>query len=198
MSHDGFLTQSRPSTPNNLVNTLTFLVNQILGQANIATLVKVVGVHVEGFAAPVGLVDIQLLVQQVDGAGTPIPSATIFDVPYLRLSAGGNAIIMDPTIGDLGFCIFADRDVSLVQASGKPNPPGSKRRFNLADALYIGGWNYGVTPTQFLEFGAGISAETPLFNVSGSVVPGNGASGSLVDATGKIATVQDGIITNIY
>jgi len=162
-NQDGFLPQSRPNTGNDPYNILNFAISQMLSGINVATLVKVVAVNVAGLL--VGTVDVQILVQQVDGAGTPIPSDTIYEVPFFRLQGGANAVIINPTVGDVGFAVFADRDISAVQASGAPNPPGSRRRFDLADALYIGGWCSNITPTQYIQFATGsILLETPAVN----------------------------------
>lgn len=150
MSGDGFLPQSRPSSGNNEINALTFFVKQLLGQLNIATLVQVKAVHVTSRISPVGYVDVQPLVDQVDGAGRPVTHTIINNVPFLRLQGGACAVIVDPHVGDIGFCVFADRDISAVKAAKASKPPGSRRRFNLADGLYVGGWNSLTTPTSYV------------------------------------------------
>jgi hypothetical protein len=175
---DGYLPQSRPNTANSLANTIMFMIKQLTSQMNVATLVEVVAVDVPGRISPVGTVDVRILVQEVDGAGKPQPSDIIYEVPYLRIQGGAHAIIIDPVVGDIGFCIFADKDFSAVQASGKANPPGSKRRFDLADAIYIGGWNKGVVPTSYMIIDGtsidivhptAINATTPTFTINGNL-----------------------------
>lgn len=174
---DGFLPQSRPATDNNEFNALSFLMKQMMAQMNTATLVKVIAVYGGGTAA-VGTVDIQPLVQQTDGAGKPIDHDVIYEVPYFRLQGGTNAVIVDPEIGDIGFCVFCQHDISLVQASGATNLPGSQRRFNMADALYIGGWNTSVAPTSYVMItgtditivnATAIDATTPTFTIHGNL-----------------------------
>lgn len=149
MSDDGYLPQSVPNTGNSEYNAMTFMVRQILGQANIATLVEVKAIRTTGRTSAVGIVDVLPLVAQTDGSGHPVPHATIYGVPYLRTQGGACAIILDPHVGDIGLCVFADRDISSVKATHKTQPPGSKRRFNMADGFYFGGWN-NVAPTSYI------------------------------------------------
>lgn len=150
MSGDGYLPQSKPATGNNEFNALSFLIKQLLGQLNVATLVQVKAVHTTGRVAPVGYVDVQPLVQQVDGSGRPVQHGIINNVPFLRIQGGACAVIVDPHIGDIGFCIIADRDISSVKAAKAAKSPGSRRRFNFADALYVGGWNALTSPTSYV------------------------------------------------
>jgi len=136
-------------------NVLTFVMQQALAKLNVATLVQVVNAYPGGVGA-VGTVDIVVLVSQVAGDGTAVPHTTIYNIPYLRLQAGASAIILDPLPGDIGFAVFADRDLSVAQASieaGTPSSslPGSGRRFDMADALYLGGWCGNVVPTNYVQ-----------------------------------------------
>lgn len=163
MSTDGFLPQSRPSTGNTEYNALSFLVKQLMGQINVATLVQVKAVHTTGRVAPVGTVDVVPLVSQTDGSGRPVPHGQLNGVPYLRVQGGACAVIVDPQVGDMGFCVFADRDISSVKAAKVGRPPGSRRRFNMADALYLGGWNALTAPTSYvLVDGAGVEVVSPV------------------------------------
>lgn len=112
--------------------------------------VQVVAVHGGGLG-PVGRIDVQPLVQQTDSAGNVMSLPVIYGLPYLRWQGGQSAVILDPAVGDIGLVCFADRDVSAVVAAGKLSPPGSNRRFSLADGFYIGATLNG-TPTQYLQF----------------------------------------------
>lgn len=147
----GVFGQQRLSSGNTPFNELSFLFEQMLGRLNVATLVKVVAVHSSGRTAAVGTVDVTPLVHQVDGSGNPWPHATIYGIPFFRIQGGANAVICDPHPGDVGFCVFADRDLSSVKASGGAAAnPGSDRRFDLADGLFFGGWNPGTAPARFI------------------------------------------------
>jgi hypothetical protein len=142
-------------------NAISFIVRQILGQASTATLVQVNAVTNSGGVTPVGFVDVLPLVNQIDGAGNATPHGIVHHLPYMRLQGGTNAVIIDPEIGDLGIAIFADRDISSVKANKGQANPGSRRRNDFADGLYIGGFLNGV-PVQFLQFtDTGITITSP-------------------------------------
>ena len=115
---------------------LAFAVNSIVSRIQTVTLVKVVAVH-SGGVAPVGLLDVQPLVAQLDGAGSPVAHGTIHNVPYFRLQGGSNAVIIDPEPGDIGMCGFCSRDISAVKRSKTAAAPASRRRFDRASAQSI-------------------------------------------------------------
>jgi hypothetical protein len=58
---------------------------------------------------------------------------------------------MDPVVGDIGYAVIADSDISSVKASKGAATPGSLRKFDLSDAIYVGGILNG-TPQQYVEF----------------------------------------------
>lgn len=142
-------------------NAQAFVIRQILNQISTSTLVKVVAVSNKDGVAPVGYVDVQPLVNQLDGAQNAIPHGPVHHLPYLRLQGGRNAVILDPQVGDIGICIFADRDISSVKATAAQANPGSRRRFSMADGLYLGGVLNGV-PTQYVAISeSGIDIRSP-------------------------------------
>lgn len=190
---------------------IAYIARGILNRICTTTLVRVVKVTNAGGLSPAGLIDVQPLVNQVDSQGKPEPHAVIFNIPYLRMQGGANAIIMDPEVGDVGYVGFGSHDLSAVIATKKQANPASFRRFDMADAVYIGGMLNG-TPTQYIQFnslgititsphGLSINAESTItgsLDVSGNVTIGNGASGTFTSLDGLVVTVQDGVITNIF
>lgn len=122
-----------------------------------------------GGVSPVGEVSVQVLVNQMTGNRQGIAHGTIYNVPYLRIQGGSNAIIIDPQAGDIGLCGFCSRDISSVKSSKAAANPGSWRMFDWADGLYLGGFLNG-TPTQYIQFSAtGIALEAPAVPVSGKL-----------------------------
>lgn len=122
------------------VNTLDFMTQSaIIKTVNTALPVRVDAVY-PGKTGPAGRVDVTPLVCQLDAANKAMPRAASFNVPYLRVQGGVAALIIDPEPGDIGIAVFAQQDISRV-ATGTRNAvqPGSYRRFDLADAMYIGG-----------------------------------------------------------
>lgn len=149
---DSTVTASRQlTTGGSPFNTLTFMVERILaGQLNTAAPVVVVGVN-PGAVGPTGTVDVLPLVSQIDASGKAIPPQTIYSVPYSRVQGGIAALIIDPLAGDVGWCVFCQRDISGVQAgTSAPVQPASFRMFDQSDAIYLGGI-LNKTPEIYLE-----------------------------------------------
>lgn len=132
---------------------VAFIVESILTQIQTVTLVRVVKVK-SGGLAPVGMVDVQPLVSQVSASGGITPHGVIYNVPYMRLQGGSNAVIIDPQPNDIGMCGFCSRDISNIKAFKKPSAPHSRRRFDFSDGLYFGGFLNG-TPQQYIIFSDG-------------------------------------------
>lgn len=208
----GYTGEQRPGSASSDFNAISFLVQSLMSGMATATLVQVKGVTNSGGVAPVGFVDIQPMVNQVDGIGQAVAHGTIYKCPYQRMQGGANAIILDPQVGDIGIAVFADRDISSATSNKAPANPGSRRRFDMADGLYLGGC-LNAAPTQYVEFSttgirihspaqvwldaqdvridcqtleinASTSATmtTPTFTVNGNVVVSNTVTAAEVDA----------------
>jgi hypothetical protein len=142
-------------------NLIAFIVQQLQSKLQTATLVRVEACSNDGGLSPVETVDITPLVNQIDGNGFPTPHVTIARVPYLRIQGGSNAVILDPQVGDTGVAVFASRDISKVKNTKAQANPGSFRRYDFADALYVGGMLNGM-PQQYVCFNSdGIELVSP-------------------------------------
>lgn len=210
---DGYVGHANATDAGSDYNAAALVAKDMLGRVQTATLVQVRAVTNAGGLSAVGMVDVQPMVHQVDGAGNPTPHGTIHGLPYFRLQGGANAIILDPQVGDIGIAVFANRDLSTVKATKKPGNPGSRRRNAMSDGLYIGGVLNGQ-PTQFVQFvgmdinitalasvtitgPANVILATPSVRTTGNLSVGTGASGSFSTPTGQTVTVHDGIVVNI-
>lgn len=159
--NDGYFGRQQPEDASSEYNALAFVVRSIIGQHNFVALVKVINVTAPGGLALAGTVDVQPLVNQLDGRGNAIAHGVVNDLPYVRAQGGLNAIVMDPKIGDIGIAVFCDRDSSSAQASRDVANPGSARRSDMADGIYIGGLLNAV-PNQYVMFtDAGIKIVSP-------------------------------------
>jgi hypothetical protein len=139
----------------------SFVIKGILNRIATTALVQVVKVTNAGELSPVGLVDVLPMVNQLDGEGNPTPHQVIHNLPYLRLQGGTNAIILDPQVGDKGAAIFCSRDISAVKRTKAAGNPGSARKYDWADGLYIFGFLNGL-PGQYVMFAAaGIKVVSP-------------------------------------
>lgn len=161
-------------------NRMAFVVRSIMSQQATTTLVIVRAVEGD-------TVDVQPMVAQVDGAGNAVDHGVIHGLPVWRLQGGNSAVIVVPAVGDIGLAVFASTDISNVKRAKEPTTPGSFRRFDWADGIYLGGL-LNVEPTQFLRMddsGVTITAADgqPVTINADSVV----MSGDL-DVTGSISS----------
>lgn len=182
-------------------NALSFMIRQALASVRTATLVRVDAVTNDGGLAPVGFVDVTILVQRMDGAGNVIDAGQVYDLPYLRLQGGGNAVILDPQPGDIGLALMADRDISSVKASKAPAAPGSARRHDMADGIYLGGVLNG-TPNQYVQFQAGgislVSPGTVTIHAPVTAVQGDLTVTGKVTAQGDVVGQGISLATHVH
>jgi hypothetical protein len=143
----------RPQDVRGDYNNILFVVGQAMAKMQTATLVKIMSCTNSGGVSPVGYVDVQPLINQIDGLGNGTPHGTIHNLPYLRIQGGANAVIIDPHPGDIGICVFASRDITKVKSTKAQANPGSFRRYHFSDGLYLGGV-LNATPTQYIAFTA--------------------------------------------
>ena len=161
MSSEGYVGTQGPESRANEFNAVEFVITQLLNKRNYTTLVKVMAVRSAGEVVPVGFVDVQIMLNQIDAAGNSMPHGIVNNVPYFRLQGGANAVIIDPQVGDIGMATFADRDISSVKANRAISNPGSKRRADIADGLYTGGF-LNAAPAQYVRFtDSGIEVVSP-------------------------------------
>jgi hypothetical protein len=102
----------------------------------------------------VGTVDVSVATTLMTGARQAIEHTTIYNVPYLRIRGGKNALIIDPEAGDSGFCGFCSRDISEFVKNRKTSSPVSRRRHSFSDAVYIGGFS-SVAPENYIMLKGG-------------------------------------------
>jgi hypothetical protein len=150
--------QANPFSDASEYNTLDFIIARALDDMQTVSIGEVKAVNTGAQT-----VDVQILVNLVTGANTPVEHQVIAGRPYFRLQGGGNAIICDPEVGDIGVVVFASRDLTgVIAAKGAANP-SSNRRFSWSDGVYFGGALNG-TPTQYIQFlaaGGGINIVSP-------------------------------------
>jgi hypothetical protein len=187
-----------PTSANSEYNATHFLVQSILARIGTATLAQVQSVTNTGGVSAVGFVNVLPLINQVDGSGNATPHTTVYNLPYFRVQGGTNAVILDPQVGDIGIVVFASRDISTVKSTKAQANPGSRRTFDMADGIYIGGVLNGQ-PQQFIQFNtSGITLSSPnQITITAPTVTINGATtiaGSSLTVNANTATT--GTLTN--
>lgn len=164
------------------------IVQNLMSLINTGELVEVTGVSVSG-VAPVGFVSVRPLTLRTDADNNNIEQSEIHGVPYFRLQGGTNAIICDPAVGDIGFCGFCSRDISLVKRIRAMAATNVYRVSDISDAVFFGGWS-AKTPTQYIMFkGSGIDIKSiGDVNINGLVIK---PDGTLVTKDGDIVDKHD-------
>ena len=138
---------------NDEFSVTAFIVRQMIKRLDVMKLVQVTAVHGGGIAMP-PTVDAQLLVSQLDGNGNKVDNGVVYGLPCFRNQAGPWAIVADPVVGDIGWVVCSDRDISNVKAAalsgGNPQTtPGSRRNYSVSDGVYVGGC-LNAAPTGYL------------------------------------------------
>ena len=174
------------TSANGQFNRIGFHVKQLLGKTTKLQVVKVIKVKNGGGAvAEAGRLTVQNLVNQVDGLGKPTAHGNVYDIPYVRVQGGKNAVIIDPEEGDIGIVVVADRDISKVKKTKAAANPGSRRRHDVADGLYIGGI-LNPAPTQWVRF----------FSGGLEIADSNGNKMTMTSSGVAFTTVGDGLTNN--
>ena len=141
-------------------NVIKFLMKSAMTRLNTSLPVEVLAVKAAG-VDPVGFVDVRILVDQITADDKTHQYGMIPNVPYFRLQGGDKAVIIDPEVGDIGMACFCSRDISAMKNSRKGAPPGSRRTYDISDALYVGGF-LNKAPTHYIQFtDGGILVHTP-------------------------------------
>jgi hypothetical protein len=165
------------------LNPTAYVFEQMLSRARTLTfcVVKSLGA--------IGYVNVQPIVNMVDGNGNALEHGTIYSVPYLQMRAGTTAIVVAPIVGDIGLLAVCDRDISSAKTSLAPGPPPSGRMYDFSDSVYVMGLGLGTAPTHT------ITATPTGFVVSGNLtIEGNLLLGGSIGAAaggvyaGNIAT----------
>lgn len=192
----------QPTSANTDFTAMQFLVQQMLQDIETVTLVKVVACTNSGAVSAVGFVDVQPLVNQVDGLGNGYAHVVIHGLPYFRLQGGANAVIIDPQVGDIGIAAFCSRDISGVKATKAQSNPGTYRKYDLSDGVYLGGLLNGA-PSQYVRFASGgitihsptkITLDAPDITLNAQTIEINGSSS--VTLTAPTFTVNANIALN--
>lgn len=182
----GYFGQMGRSDDGTDLDAIRFLIRQELAMVRTGIPVKVVAVH-GGGVGPAPTVDVQPLINQTDGQGNQTPHGTIFGIPVTRNQGGGNAVINDPKVGDVGKMVIADRDLSAIKANdGAQSNPGSFRRHNLADGVYIGAMLNPANPDQAVQF---TETGVVMFDKNGNKV--EFSSGSVTITTDELRVTGD-------
>ena len=170
------------------ISRMRFIIRSALSGVRTAVPVEVMAVSNNGGVSAIGTVTVRPLVNATDGASVAWPHAEIANVPYMRIQGGSNAVILDPQVGDIGIATVCDRDISGVKNVGGAANPGSTRKHDMSDMVYLM-TIIGAAPTQYVQFNSsGISIVSPTaVNIT--------APTATVTTTGNVSVTAGGSAT---
>ncbi len=90
---------------------------------------------------PVGFVSVKPMLYRIGADNNNLELGEIHNVPYYRIQGGKNAVICDPQKGDIGFCVFATRDTSLLKRTRSRVGPNVNRICDQSDAFLTMTWS---------------------------------------------------------
>lgn len=187
---DAFYGQQGQTVPSDEHNLLDFHIRQVLNGARTHMPVQIIAFHPGSGSNSQGTVDVQPMINQVDGQGNQTPHGIIYGIPTLRTQSGGAAIIMDPSVGDIGLMSISDRDMSALKANnGAQSNPGSMRTHDAADGIYTGSILNKTAVNKFIKLsGSGITMGDEFGNAASSGSAGWNFNGMTVDSSGNMHT----------
>jgi hypothetical protein len=172
------------------VSRLKYLIRSALAGVRTSIPVEVMAVTNNGGVSPIGTVTVRPLVNATDGAAVAWPHAGIANVPYMRIQGGTNAVIIDPQVGDIGVAVVCDRDISGVKNVGAAANPGSTRKHDMSDMVYLM-TIIGAAPTQYVQFNSsGINIVSPTAVNIQAPTASVTTTGNVSVTAGGLATVQ--------
>lgn len=127
------------------------LILSLIKDIRTAIPVKVMAVHPGAGSPPaIGTVDVQPLVQTVDGSGKLWNLGVTYGAQAMRIQSGGTALVIDPSVGDIGLAVVNDRDISSVIAAAGLAGPGSARAHDISDLVYLFSILSAAAVTQYI------------------------------------------------
>lgn len=184
MGDAGGYGQADPADTTSGFNRTSFYIRQALARVSTAKLVKVLAVDTDAKT-----VDLQPMVNQLDGIGNSTPQPQVFAIPYLYFQCGNGAIIADPVVGDKGLAVFCDRDNSSVLATKDVANPGSYRKLDVADGVYVCALpGLNDAPEQSVTFTpSGMELQDKNSNVLSFGSSGISINGLIINQSGQVA-----------
>lgn len=160
-STNSIQTNHVPADAASEVGRMDYIIRSALSGLRTAIPVKVISVTNSGGVSAIGKVSVQPLVSSVDGNGQTWEHGIIHNVPYMRIQGGSNGVILDPVVGDVGIATVCDRDISTVKNTGAVSAPGSNRKNDMSDMVYLM-TIIGAAPSQYIQFNSsGITILSP-------------------------------------
>lgn len=140
-------------------------------------------------------VQVELMIAMVSTSGAQVSRAQIANIPVINFGGGGYILNFPLTVGDLGFVIANDRDISLFLQSYAESPPNTQRVKSFSDAVFIPSVlaNYTTTGQDGNAVLQSLDGSIRLSLSSNAITVSAGSSSIEVKATG--VTINSPITT---
>lgn len=181
----------------NEFNVTSFLIAQALSLIAGSTLVQVVACTKNDQVGPIGTVDVQPLVNMLDGAGKAQAHGVLYKLTYCRVQGGRDAVICDPVKGDIGVAVFASRDISSVKKNQKRSNPGTLRQNSYSDGMYLFTAITPEAPLQWVRFvrnDDGTPKGIEIVDVNGNKIEMLDTGVKLTDLNDQVIEMKEGSI----
>ena len=119
-------------TDNNVFNQLDFHIDYRLSQLNTMKICKVV----KNYGGNV--CDVKPLVAEIDNDGNPVEPPVLSKLPAISVQGGVAGVIIEYKAGDIVFCGFSDRDISLVKKTRNQGAPVTSETTPLSSGVILG------------------------------------------------------------
>ena len=121
-----------PSNNDSFPGTLRFAFQKMMQQVN-----GMLPARVIAYNRTTNRVQVELLIAVVGTSGAQFPRPQIASIPVLVLGGGGYFLSFPLKVGDLGWVLASDRDISLFLQSYTQAPPNTQRMMNFSDGMFI-------------------------------------------------------------
>lgn len=119
-------------TDNNFFNQLDFHIDYRLSQLNTMKICKVI----KNYGG--NICDVKPLISELDNNSNPIEPPILSKLPSICRQGGLSGLIIEYQAGDIVFCGFSDRDISLVKKTRKQGAPATSETTPLASGVILG------------------------------------------------------------
>jgi hypothetical protein len=137
-------------------------------------------------------VQVQPMITVVDTNGNQVTRAQLASIPVYEMGGNGWVIKFPLAVGDLGWIVAADRDISQFLQSYSISPPNTYRVKDFADAVFLPAGMKGYASA--VEDAEGITIQNQAGTIKVSLTPaGVIITGAIVTVTGNL--VVDGSVS---
>lgn len=119
-------------TDNNPFNQLNFHIDYRLSQLNTLKICKVIKNHGNNIC------DVKPLVCETDNDGNPVEPPVLSKLPAIAAQGGLSGLVVAYQAGDIVYCGFSDRDISLVKKTRSQGAPVTAETTPLSSGVILG------------------------------------------------------------